>query len=298
MYSYGGSYVTAKRNELLNHMYGSFCEKNNIPFHINSSVLSPDNTTLFTTSGMHHFKSQFSNEHYHDTISNIQTCLRLNDLHEIGDGTHYLVFNMLGFFSFREWSVLQTIDYFMGFLESIECLPDYVTIHPDKISEWSSLYSSYSVEIREDLECQWSDGSIGGYCTEFYKNDIEIGNIVNTLGTCIDVGFGGERLLNIKGLLPILSKNDILIDTIHTLIQSGIVPSPNKHGYILRKILVELVYSGGYYDHPYFHMVYENIRRKYEWYHSVCYRPSFQNKSPQWWLDTHGIRVDMTHLFK
>ena len=37
------------------------------------------------------------------------------------------------------------------------------------------------VLVRIDNECLWSDGNIGGYCTEFYKNDIEIGNIVNTL---------------------------------------------------------------------------------------------------------------------
>ena len=71
---------------------------------------------------------------------------------------------------------------------------DYVTIHPDKLDEWRSLYDNYDVEVRADEECKWSDGDIGGYCTEFFKNDVEIGNIVNPLGTCIDVGFGLQRL--------------------------------------------------------------------------------------------------------
>ena len=54
---------------------------------------------------------------------------------------------------------------------------------------------NFNIEIREDNECVWTDGDITGYCTEFYKDDIEIGNIVNTLDTCIDVGFGLERIL-------------------------------------------------------------------------------------------------------
>jgi hypothetical protein len=35
---------------------------------------------------------------------------------------------------------------------------------------------------------------MGGYCTEFYHNGVEIGNIVNTMDKFIDVGFGYSRL--------------------------------------------------------------------------------------------------------
>ena len=81
---------------------------------------------------MQHFKPQFSDPSFTDTFCTIQKCLRLNDLDEVGDGTHYLDFDMIGLFSFRHWTVPQSIDFFMEFLSSLNIKPDYVTIHPDK----------------------------------------------------------------------------------------------------------------------------------------------------------------------
>ena len=91
--------------------YKSYCEENNINFKIDGNIKSYDETTLFCPAGMQQFKSFFKDENHKGTISNIQSCLRLNDIDEIGDGTHLLYFNMIGFFSFREWSVPQAIDY-------------------------------------------------------------------------------------------------------------------------------------------------------------------------------------------
>ena len=59
-----------------------------------------------------------------------------------------------------------------------------------------------AVEIRhftvvDDPECIWSDGLIGGYCCEMYVKDLEIGNLVHTLGHSVDVGFGLERLVQV-----------------------------------------------------------------------------------------------------
>lgn len=279
-------------------MYGNFCKENQLSFQVNSSILSPDNTTLFCTSGMHHFKNQFSDLNFHDTFSNIQSCLRLNDLDEIGDGTHYLVFHMLGLFSFRQWSLPQTIDFWMSFLESINLLPHYVTIHPDKYHDWKSFYSNYKVDIKEDNECIWQDGQIGGYCTEFYHNDVEIGNIVNTLGTCIDVGFGGERILNLKGLLPVSTKQEILIETIESLLNDQVILSNNQHGYILKKLITLLIYSEGYFNHPYYDQIYNQQKEKWKFYLNNFQKPKYLNKPHSWWLDTHGINLDKTHMIQ
>jgi hypothetical protein len=89
----------------------------------------------------------------------------------------------------RVLSVEEAIDFWLDFLAQIGVAPDYVTIHPDRLAEWTRFYRN-RLPIRPDLECTWSDGNITGYSTEFYKGGIEIGNIVNPLGTCIDVGFG------------------------------------------------------------------------------------------------------------
>jgi len=58
-----------------------------------TSVKSYDETTLFCPAGMQQFKSKFSDLNYKGTLSNIQPCIRLNDIDEIGDGTHLLYFN-------------------------------------------------------------------------------------------------------------------------------------------------------------------------------------------------------------
>jgi len=241
---------------------------------------------------MHRLKPLFSDTSHFSTQSNIQRCLRTVDFDEIGDKTHYLVFHMLGLFSFRQWSVQKTIDFWMSFLSYINIKPDYVTIHPHKYNEWKSLYTNYSVDIKEDTECIWSDGQIGGYCTEFYKDNIEIGNIVNTLDTCIDVGFGGERLLSLMGLLSPLSKSDIIQETVDCLIQEGVSIKHSGPGFVLKKLLTELFYEGVSHDSEEFHQVHKSLSQKVDFYLSNKDKKRFMDKSSLWWKDTHGIEVD------
>ena len=269
--------------------YKSYCEENNINFKIDGNIKSYDETTLFCPAGMQQFKSFFKDENHKGTISNIQSCLRLNDIDEIGDGTHLLYFNMIGFFSFRDWSVTQAIDYWMGFLKRIGITPDYITIHPDK-SEWSKFYDKYGVEVRIDEECIWSDGEIGGYCTEFYKDDIEIGNIVNPLGTCIDVGFGLERIEMVLNNTP-KSKEDTLKETVFKMIESGFAPGNNKQGYILKKLLRLCHKNGVTIDHDFYRdevVRQEKILVKWE-----RLKDKHKDKPKEWWWDTHGIDLDL-----
>lgn len=253
--------------------------------------MSPDTSTLFTTSGMQHYKSQYSDLNYHDTFTNIQQCLRINDLDEIGDGTHFLKFEMIGIFSFREWSLKQTIDFMYSFLIKLNIIPDYVTIHPDKYDEWKDLYSEYPVEIRKDSECIWSDGSIGGYCTEFYKNDVEIGNIVNTLGNCIDVGFGLERLLEVTGNLLPKTRLNILEETSLLLLEQGIKVGNNKHEYILKKLITESIFSGTQIDIQEFTKIKDNQYKAYLTYINKKNHRRFKDKDSVFWSDTYGFQV-------
>lgn len=237
---------------------------------------------------MQQFKKEFKDVNITDkTISNVQSCIRLNDYTEIDDGTHCLYFNMIGLFSFRHWTVKETINFFLDFLKILNLSPDYVTIHPDKFKEWSEYYTN--VDIRSDNECIWSDGEMGGYCTEFYINDIEIGNIVNCNGDCIDVGFGLERLLGLMcGFKP--DKLENISDTITKIIESGYKPSPNKQGYILRKLLTDFIKLGGKMEHPYFYQEMERYNKMLIRYESL--KVKFKHKSKEWWYDTHGINLD------
>jgi hypothetical protein len=76
----------------------------------------------------------------------------------------------------------------------------------------------------------WSDGSISGYCTGFYKNGVEIGNIVNPLGTCIDVGFGAEHLDIIVNGTPPDDALRTLGETVVKIVERGYRPGNKEQG--------------------------------------------------------------------
>ncbi len=238
---------------------------------------------------MQQFKSNYKDLNYKGTISNIQSCLRLNDMDEIGDGTHLLYFNMIGLFSFRELTIPQTIDLWMEFLNQVGIKPDYVTIHPDR-KEWVKFYEGYDVDVRYDVDCVWSDGDIYGYCTEFYKDDIEIGNIVNTMGDSIDVGFGLERIEMVLNK-SVKTKEETLRDTIFKIIESGFTPTYNKQGSLLRKLLRICYLEGIEIDHQFYHdeiVRQEKIVSKYN-----RLKKRHEDKSKEWWWNTMGIDLDL-----
>lgn len=228
------------------------------------------------------------------TQGDIQHCLRLNDLDEVGDGTHYLDFHMLGLFSFREMSVQEGVDWWMEFLGELGLLPQVVSIHPD-CPEWSSFYGRYPVEVRLDPECRWSDGSIGGYCTEFYRDSVEIGNIVNPLGSCLDCGFGMERLQNLldkeSGESDGLSRQSVIDRTIQVLIESGVVPGNQKQGYVLRRLIREQVRSGfPVQAHPLIEKERHHLL-KIDQKKSLLLQ-KHPDKPREWFWETHGIPLD------
>jgi len=269
--------------------YKEYCNSKGIHFQIDDKVNPYNDTTLFCPAGMQQFKSLFKDSNYRGTIANVQSCIRMNDFNEIGDSTHLLYFNMIGLFSFREMSLQSTIDFWMDFLRNVLLLDiSYVTIHPDK-TDWVEFYKPYNVIIKLSEDCKWSDGDIGGYCTEFFINDIEIGNIVNPNDDCIDVGFGMERLEMFTSGKTI-NKEQILKETILKIISSGYKPSNIKQGYVLRKLLRELWKMGGELDHIYFTneiIRQKNILNKYD-----KLKSKYTDKSKEWWYDTHGINLD------
>ena len=275
--------------------FSSFCGEKEIPFQVDNKLMSYDDTTLFCPAGMQQFKKAFKDKSITQySKANIQSCLRLNDLDIIGDGTHFLYFNMMGLFSFRGMTVPQAIDFWILFLSKVGIKVDYVTIHPDK-PEWAEYYRLYDLEVRFDPECIWSDGELSGYCTEFYKDDIEIGNIVNICGDCIDVGFGLERLDMVinsgqPGWRP-MSDIDLLTITIEKLLNEGVVPGNKQHGYVLRRLMRLLINKGGSVADPHFEsekVRQEKILEKYE-----KLKDRYSDKTKEWWFDTHGIDLDL-----
>lgn len=270
--------------------FKEFCTENKIPFSVNDSIRSYDSSTLFCPAGMQQFKHHFKDQNYRGkTSANIQKCLRLGDLDSFGDGTHLGVFNMMGFFSFREYSVEDAINFWLLFLEADLGLEvDYVTIHPDKL-EWSEFYPD--IKVCHDKDCKWTDGEIGGYCTEFFTNGIEIGNIVNPLGDCIDVGFGLERLdMIVNGTQP-PTKNETLITTINEITNAGYLPSNTKQGYVLRRLIRLLVKTQGEIDSDIFRSEKNRLDKLVEKYYSM--KDKHTGQTTEWWYETHGIDLDL-----
>lgn len=270
--------------------YRDHCKERGSELIIDDKVNPYNETTLFCPAGMQQFKDFFSNSSYTNTIANVQACIRMNDFEEIGDTSHLLYFNMLGLFSFREMTVEGAINFWVTFLRKINVHPTHVTIHSNR-KEWSVFYRLLGIDdVRYDDEnCTWSDGSIGGYCTEFYVDEIEIGNIVNPLGNCIDAGFGLERLEMFVNDLQI-SKIDTLKDTALKIIDSGYYPSNLKQGYVLRKILREIYKLGHKLDHPFFLQEIERQDKIKERYANL--KDKHTDKPKEWWFDTHGIDID------
>lgn len=270
--------------------YKRFCEEKGIDYQRVTSVAPYDASTLFCPAGMQQYKQVFKQDDVVDTFANIQSCIRMNDFEATGDGTHLLHFDMMGLFSFRSWTVEQTVDFWVEFIEDrLDLVVDRATVHPDKYKDWAPYYQKHRIPVDIDKECEWSDGDIGGYCTEFYINDIEIGNIVNPLGTCIDVGFGLERLQSlVTG--DRTTKAEALHKAALAIINSGYTSGPKRQGYVLRKVLRALVKAGGTMDHPEFTKEQERHTKVLERYAKL--KDKHTDKSAEWWYDTHGIILE------
>lgn len=267
--------------------FEKFCKNKNITYEESNNVKSYDDTTLFCPAGMQRYKSQFKDINVKGTVAGIQSCLRLNDLDEINDGTHSLCFDMLGLFSFREMTIKQAIDFWINFIEELKIEISYVTIHPDK-KEWIDLYP-LDIKVILDESCKWSDGEIGGYCTEFFHKDIEIGNIVNPLGNCIDCGFGLSRL---DLIVNNNTKNgdEILLESVIKIIDSGFLPSGKLQGSILRKLIRLLWKNKIETTNEIIKKEYDRLNKNQLRYNNLINK--HKDKSAEWWLDTHGIDID------
>ena len=269
--------------------YKRYCDAKNVPFHTIDLVNSWDDTTLFCPAGMQQFKHLFLDTDHIGTLANNQHCLRIDDLDRLGDGTHFANFHMLGLFSFRTLSVKEAIDFWLEFMATLGLKIDEAHIHPDKLIEWSKFYPN-EITVISDATCEWTDGKIGGYCTEFYIDGAEVGNIVNPLGTCIDVGFGAERLERlVYPNQPALSQEDLLIKAVQSIVDAGYIPSNKRQGYVLRKLLRRLRHLNRT-DIPF--LVEEQDRQRILRCKYDRLKHKFSEKPPEWWFDVHGIDIN------
>ncbi|MEM6689849.1 MAG: alanine--tRNA ligase-related protein [Planctomycetota bacterium] len=210
-----------------------------------------DDTTLFVCSGMQQVKRRF-----HDSDGgrhgSLQSCIRTDDLELIGDGSHLTYFEMLGNFSFGGGDYEESIELWHSILTDLQITETCVRVHPSQ-SYHRRIWTRLGYEVLEDEQCVWSDGTIGGYCCEVFVGDLEIGNLVNTLGHSTDVGFGWERLVLVMegkdsvfetsifdpNLDPIVSDHS---RTISMMIENGIEPGSRGRNYVCRRLLRRILH--------------------------------------------------------
>ena len=84
-------------------------------------VLNNDPTTLFTGSGMQPLLPYLLGKDHPagNRLVNSQTCLRAQDIDDVGDNRHTTFFEMLGNWSMGEYFKRQQIEWFFEFLTDV-----------------------------------------------------------------------------------------------------------------------------------------------------------------------------------
>ena len=182
---------------------------------------------------MQNLKTKFQ-EKTLERRSTLQACIRTNDIDLWGDGTHLCFFRMLGCFSFgNKEDYPRVVDLWLDIIEELGLEITTIHVHPD--SNHRSLFGNKGYEIIDDCECVWSDGNVGGYCSEFYVGDVEIGNLVNPMGDSVDVGFGLERICKLLG--ENYDQTYDLRECLNSFWTNGFSPGTKGKSYTVRKVL-------------------------------------------------------------
>lgn len=272
-----------------------------IPLVVERSVIPRDETTLFVCSGMQNHKERFR-EPDGSKLGSLQSCVRTKDLELVGDGTHLSFFEMLGNFSFGGGDYEESVELWDLILRDLGIPVSHVTHHPSQ-SRHRRLWVERGYEARPDPSCEWSDGVVGGFCSEVFVGELEIGNLVNPLGHSTDVGFGLERLVQVvegeqhvqgttlfrRDLPPVVSDH---LRTLEVMRDSGVRPGPRGRGYVCRRLLqrvLPLLEDPG--DLPTVEdwlreeegLQRERVRRgRRHW-------KKFKDRSEEFWKDTFGL---------
>ena len=122
--------ITSMNTQEIRQKYLEFCQRNgHVVIERAPLILHNDPTTLFTGSGMQPLLPYLlGQDHPQGTkLADSQTCLRAQDIEDVGDNRHTTFFEMLGNWSMGEYFKRQQIEWFFEFLTEI------VGLDPNKI---------------------------------------------------------------------------------------------------------------------------------------------------------------------
>lgn len=212
-----------------------FIEKNHENTTNTEITINKDPTLLFINAGMVPFKELFldcSNTQYSNKVS-AQRCIRIggkqSDLNNVGlTKYHHTFFEMLGNFSFGDYSKELTIRNSWYFLTTVLniCKDNlFITIHPEDhiaLSIWANLVPNKK-QIIEQSTNFWSMGDTGpcGYCSEiFYTKEL----IENYTDTTINITLLIDKSVELWNLVFIAfnkTKQNKLLDLSRKSIDTG-----------------------------------------------------------------------------
>ena len=120
--------ITSMNTQEIRQKYLEFCQRNGHTIIERAPlILHNDPTTLFTGSGMQPLLPYLlGQDHPKGTkLADSQTCLRAQDIEDVGDNRHTTFFEMLGNWSMGEYFKRQQIEWFFEFLTEIVGLDPY-----------------------------------------------------------------------------------------------------------------------------------------------------------------------------
>lgn len=270
------------------------------------TIIPDDDTTLFVCSGMQRVSDRFLTPDG-TKYGSLQSCIRTNDLELVGDGSHLTFFKMLGNFHFGGDYDL-SVELWHSILMDHNIPVDSIHCHPDNPGH-HELWKRRGYSVVDDPECVWSNGTIGGYCCEVYSHGLEIGNLVNTLGNSVDVGFGWERLLQITENVSRVDQTSVFGNfhpivsdhsrTIETLWRHGITPGCKGRNYVCRRLIRRMLpylTTERFVFQEWIESEREQMERRLVEGRKLWRK--YPDKPPEWWWSTCGILPEEMKLLQ
>jgi alanyl-tRNA synthetase len=160
---------------------------------------------------------------------------------------------MLGNFSFGGGDYPDSVRMWDRILVDLGIKPRVteVRVHPSR-EDHHELWNRLGYPTVRDEGCEWSDGAIGGPCSEVFVGSLEIGNLVNPLGHSTDVGFGWERLVQLvegvgrvdestlfrQDVHPVVRDHSRTVELLH---ENQIEPGNKGRHYVCRRLIRRMI---------------------------------------------------------
>ncbi len=230
----------------------------------------------------------------------LQSCIRINDLQHIGDGSHLTYFQMIGNFSFGGHDYEMSVELWDSIVRDLKIPISEVRVHPSRLDH-KLMWTKRGYHVVDDRNCTWDGDGISGECCELFVGTLEIGNLVNPLGHSTDVGFGWERLHQVVEQKSRVDETSLFDQKLHPIVRdhyrtlvilkkNGIKPGSKGKEFVCLRLVRRIL--GHISDN--LPGIEDWIEMERELQNKKLPRArqkfgKFRDKSPEWWYETFGV---------